>query len=46
MAAMRDILIHRYFGVDFEVVWDAIQTHIPQVETAIVNILEIEGGTI
>lgn len=24
MAAMRDRLIHDYFGVDFELVWDAV----------------------
>ncbi len=40
MAGMRDLLVHRYFGVDFEVVWDAITNHIPEVRTHVQQILE------
>ncbi|MHC4957833.1 MAG: HepT-like ribonuclease domain-containing protein [Planctomycetota bacterium] len=29
MAGMRDRLIHGYFGVDYDLVWDVIQTRIP-----------------
>ena len=29
MAGMRDRLIHNYFGVDLELVWDVVQTRIP-----------------
>jgi uncharacterized protein with HEPN domain len=29
MAGMRDRLIHGYFGVDYELVWDVIQSKIP-----------------
>ena len=29
MAAMRDVLIHDYVGVDYEIVWDVITTRIP-----------------
>lgn len=31
MAGMRDKLIHEYFGVDKEMVWQAVQKHIPQI---------------
>jgi uncharacterized protein with HEPN domain len=31
MAAMRDRLIHGYFGVDDAIVWDVVKTHIPAV---------------
>ena len=31
------------FGVDMEVVWDAIQNHIPQVNSEIAKILELEN---
>ena len=30
IAGMRDRLIHGYFGVDYEIVWDAIQHNIPK----------------
>ena len=43
MAGMRDILIHRYFGVEFEVVWDAIKNKIPRVRLDIIQMLEKEG---
>ena len=29
MAGMRDRLIHGYFGVDYELVWDVVQSKIP-----------------
>src|SRR5215217_3458410 len=29
MAGMRDRLIHGYFGVDFELVWDVVRNRIP-----------------
>jgi len=30
MAGMRDKLIHAYFGVDYDVVWDVITQEVPQ----------------
>lgn len=29
MAGMRDRLIHGYFGVDYELVWEVVATHVP-----------------
>ena len=40
MARMRDRLIHDYFGVDFELVWDVVQTRIPPLRDQIASILE------
>ena len=40
MTGMRDRLIHHYFGVDYEIVWDVIKNEIPQLETKLQEILE------
>jgi uncharacterized protein with HEPN domain len=36
---MRDRLIHDYFGVDYELVWDVVQNRIPALRQQIREIL-------
>ena len=40
IAGMRDKLIHNYFGVDYDIVWDAVINEIPHLEQKIMQILE------
>ena len=40
MAGMRDRLIHDYFGVDYELVWDVAQNRIPELRRQIASMLE------
>jgi len=39
MAGMRDKLIHFYFGVDLEIVWETVKVRIPNLEPLIENVL-------
>jgi len=40
MAGMRDRLIHGYFGVDHELVWEVAVEKVPQMRTAVAAILQ------
>jgi uncharacterized protein with HEPN domain len=43
-AGMRDKVIHRHFGVDYEIVWDVAVNKIPVLRRQISEILRREGG--
>lgn len=43
MAGMRDRLIHHYFGVDYEIVWDVVKNEIPTLKKQLREILENLG---
>jgi len=45
MAKMRDKLIHGYFGVDLDAVWDTATEDIPQLKKVIENIIKMEEGS-
>jgi uncharacterized protein with HEPN domain len=42
IAGMRDRLIHAYFGVDFDLVWEVIVDKVPKLHRRLVEILATE----
>ena len=40
MAGMRDKLVHAYFGIDAEVIWETITKRIPKLKNQIQNIIK------
>jgi len=43
MAGMRDRLIHGYFGVDVEIVWETATRLIPELRPRLAQVLEEES---
>ena len=44
-AGFRDVLIHDYFGIDIEAVWDTVRNNIPPFKKQIVNVLKSEKAS-
>lgn len=45
MAGLRDVLIHQYFGIDVEVLWDVVANKLADVESGIRGLLNaMESG--
>ena len=43
IAGLRDILIHVYFGVDEDVVWDIVKNHVPDLLKVVEALLVDQG---
>jgi len=43
MAGMRDKLIHEYFGVDLEILWETAKDDLPHLKTPISKVFEDMG---
>ena len=42
-AGLRDIIIHQYFGIDYEAIWDTVINEVPEALIEIERIIKSEG---
>lgn len=40
ISGMRDKLIHHYFGVDYDIVWDVVKNYIPKLKEDIKGLMD------
>ena len=42
IVGLRNILIHEYFGIDLDILWDIIENYLPDLEVETRRVLEDE----
>lgn len=40
IAGMRDKLIHRYFSIDLDIVYEVLRNRLPELKETVINVLE------
>lgn len=45
MAGLRDVLIHKYFGINWRIVWDVVQNKIPTFDQQLRRVIKQEFDT-
>lgn len=40
MISMRNVLVHHYFGIDLQQIWDTIQIDLPFIKSSLMKILD------
>jgi uncharacterized protein with HEPN domain len=40
MAGLRDRVVHNYFGVSLDIVWDVAESHLPRLREQVASLLE------
>lgn len=45
IVAFHNILVHSYFSVKLDIIWETIQTDVPTLRRQIAHMLEQDGGT-
>jgi uncharacterized protein with HEPN domain len=45
VAGLRDMIAHAHFGIDDSIVWDIIETRVPELQDAIERFLDESDGT-
>ncbi|MCK9357480.1 MAG: DUF86 domain-containing protein [Dehalococcoidia bacterium] len=43
MRAMRNVIVHEYYGVTDRILWDTVQTNLPQLVVPLQGLLPAEG---
>ena len=39
LKSVRNVLVHEYFGIDYDIIWNAIKDRIPELKQKISNVL-------
>lgn len=45
MIALRNIVVHEYFGINFSMIWEIVQLNLPELENKIEKLIDNYNDT-